>query len=63
MGLHQRPTPKSDKESGEVYDIAHMHFHFEPPLLRSSTVRKFLVGYVLDSIMAGVHKADWVRQL
>ena len=25
-------------------DIAHMHFHFSPPLLRSASVRKFLVG-------------------
>jgi UDPglucose--hexose-1-phosphate uridylyltransferase len=50
MGLHQRPTPNSNTSSGGPYDehdVAHMHFHFEPPLLRSSTVRKFLVGWVL----------------
>ena len=23
----------------------HLHLHFYPPLLRSATVRKFLVGY------------------
>ncbi len=25
----------------------HLHLHFHPPLLRSATVRKFLVGYEL----------------
>lgn len=37
MGLHQAPV------KGE-YDFAHLHLHFYPPLLRSATVRKFLVG-------------------
>ncbi|KAF7311683.1 Galactose-1-phosphate uridylyltransferase [Mycena kentingensis (nom. inval.)] len=40
MGIHQRPTLSGD-------DIAHLHLHFAPPLLRSATVRKFLVGYEL----------------
>jgi UDPglucose--hexose-1-phosphate uridylyltransferase len=39
MGFHQRPT------DGSVYDEFHFHAHFYPPLLRSATVRKFLVGY------------------
>ena len=39
LGFHQRPT------DGEVHDEWHFHAHFFPPLLRSSTVRKFLVGY------------------
>jgi UDPglucose--hexose-1-phosphate uridylyltransferase len=38
MGLHQRPT-KSDGE-GFIF-----HMHFFPPLLRSATVRKFMVGF------------------
>ncbi|KAJ8503097.1 hypothetical protein ONZ45_g11165 [Pleurotus djamor] len=42
MGIHQRPVP-GDEEGG----VAHLHFHFTPPLLRSATVRKFLVGYEL----------------
>jgi UDPglucose--hexose-1-phosphate uridylyltransferase len=39
MGFHQRPTSDGDH--------AHWHFHahFYPPLLRSATVRKFMVGY------------------
>jgi UDPglucose--hexose-1-phosphate uridylyltransferase len=39
MGIHQRPT------DGAVHDEWHLHLHFYPPLLRSATVRKFLVGY------------------
>ncbi len=39
MGLHQRPT------DGKVYEHAHFHAHFYPPLLRSATIRKFLVGF------------------
>jgi len=39
MGFHQRPC------DGEVHDGFHLHAHFYPPLLRSATVRKFLVGY------------------
>jgi UDPglucose--hexose-1-phosphate uridylyltransferase len=39
MGLHQRPT------DGPEYPEWHLHAHFYPPLLRSATVRKFMVGY------------------
>ena len=39
MGFHQRPT------DGAPHDEWHLHAHFYPPLLRSATVRKFLVGY------------------
>ena len=41
MGFHQRPT------DGRSYEYAHFHVHFYPPLLRSATVRKFLVGFEL----------------
>jgi UDPglucose--hexose-1-phosphate uridylyltransferase len=39
MGFHQRPT------DGAGHPEWHMHAHFYPPLLRSATVRKFMVGY------------------
>jgi len=39
MGLHQRPT------DGRDHPQWHLHAHFYPPLLRSATVRKFMVGY------------------
>ncbi|MFY7759757.1 UDP-glucose--hexose-1-phosphate uridylyltransferase [Aquidulcibacter sp.] len=38
MGLHQRPT--QSPAPGFVF-----HMHFYPPLLRSATVRKFMVGF------------------
>lgn len=37
-GIHQAPT---DKE----YNAWHFHTSFYPPLLRSATVKKFMVGY------------------
>jgi UDPglucose--hexose-1-phosphate uridylyltransferase len=39
MGFHQAPT---DKASHPEW---HLHAHFYPPLLRSATVRKFMVGF------------------
>jgi UDPglucose--hexose-1-phosphate uridylyltransferase len=39
MGFHQAPTDQ--KEHPEW----HLHMHFYPPLLRSATVKKFMVGY------------------
>ncbi|NLD73322.1 MAG: UDP-glucose--hexose-1-phosphate uridylyltransferase [Chloroflexi bacterium] len=39
MGIHQQPT------DGEEHPAWHLHLHFYPPLLRSATVRKFMVGY------------------
>lgn len=39
MGVHQAPT------DGEAHPEWHLHIHFYPPLLRSATIRKFMVGY------------------
>ena len=41
MGFHQCPT------DGQSHDEWHLHAHYFPPLLRSATVRKFMVGYEL----------------
>ena len=38
-GIHQAPT------DGEDHPEWHLHMHFYPPLLRSATVKKFMVGY------------------
>ncbi len=38
-GFHQAPT------DGKEHPEWHLHFHFYPPLLRSATIRKFMVGY------------------
>jgi UDPglucose--hexose-1-phosphate uridylyltransferase len=39
MGFHQAPT------DGAAHPEWHLHAHFYPPLLRSATIRKFMVGY------------------
>lgn len=38
-GIHQAPT------DGKSHPEWHFHMHFYPPLLRSPTVKKFMVGY------------------
>ncbi|MBI3112730.1 MAG: UDP-glucose--hexose-1-phosphate uridylyltransferase [Ignavibacteriales bacterium] len=38
-GLHQAPT------DGGGHEGWHLHMHFYPPLLRSASIRKFMVGY------------------
>ena len=39
MGFHQSPTDNVDHPEW------HFHAHFYPPLLRSATIRKFMVGF------------------
>lgn len=39
MGFHQAPV------DGQDYPAWHLHAHYYPPLLRSATVRKFMVGF------------------
>jgi UDPglucose--hexose-1-phosphate uridylyltransferase len=39
MGFHQQPIGSTSS--------AHLHAHFYPPLLRSASVRKFMVGFEL----------------
>ncbi len=38
-GIHQTPT------DGKNYPWWHFHLHFYPPLLRSASIKKFMVGY------------------
>jgi UDPglucose--hexose-1-phosphate uridylyltransferase len=38
-GIHQAPT------DGKAHDEWQFHMHFYPPLLRSATIKKFMVGY------------------
>ena len=38
-GIHQAPA------NGESHPEWHLHMHFYPPLLRSATIKKFMVGY------------------
>jgi UDPglucose--hexose-1-phosphate uridylyltransferase len=39
MGFHQAPT------DGKAHPGWHLHAHYYPPLLRSATVKKFMVGF------------------
>ena len=39
MGFHQRPADR------QPHPEWHLHAHYYPPLLRSATVQKFMVGY------------------
>jgi UDPglucose--hexose-1-phosphate uridylyltransferase len=39
MGFHQRPT------DGQAHPEWHFHAHYFPPLLRSATIQKFMVGF------------------
>ena len=42
MGIHQAPTT-----GNEARARSHLHVHFYPPMLRSESIRKFMVGYEL----------------
>lgn len=42
MGWHQAPGMSDDSKNIDHWQL---HAHFYPPLLRSSTIRKFMVGY------------------
>jgi UDPglucose--hexose-1-phosphate uridylyltransferase len=41
MGFHQQPTDETKHREW------HFHAHFFPPLLRSASIRKFMVGFEL----------------
>jgi UDPglucose--hexose-1-phosphate uridylyltransferase len=61
MGFHQQPT------DGGEHPEWHLHAHYFPPLLRSATVRKFIVGYeMLDAPQRDItpeHAAEQLRGL
>jgi UDPglucose--hexose-1-phosphate uridylyltransferase len=61
MGFHQRPTDGGD------YPEFHLHAHFYPPLLRSATVKKFMVGYEMLAMpqrdITAETAAQWLRDL
>ncbi len=61
MGFHQRPT------DGEAHPEFHLHAHFYPPLLRSATVRKFMVGYEMLAMpqrdITAETAAQWLRDV
>jgi UDPglucose--hexose-1-phosphate uridylyltransferase len=60
-GIHQSPT------DGTAHEEWHLHMHFLPPLLRSATIRKFMVGYELlaepQRDITPEHSAERLRAL
>lgn len=61
MGFHQRPT------DGQPHSEFALHAHFYPPLLRSATVKKFMVGYEMLGMpqrdITPETAAKWLRDL
>ncbi len=58
MGFHQSPVGET------AYPEWHFHAHFYPPLLRSATVRKFMVGFeMLAMPQRDITPEDAARQL
>lgn len=61
MGFHQRPSDHID------YPEFHLHAHFYPPLLRSATVKKFMVGYEMLAMpqrdITAETAASWLRDV
>ena len=61
MGFHQRPT------DGGNYPEFHLHAHFYPPLLRSATIKKFMVGYEMLGMpqrdLTPETAARWLREV
>lgn len=49
MGWHGAPAGPATTDTAGEEDTSHwqLHAHFHPPLLRSATVRKFMVGFEL----------------
>lgn len=56
MGFHQEP--KQEDGTGAW----HLHAHFYPPLLRSATVRKFMVGYELLAMPQRDLTPEWAAE-
>ena len=61
MGFHQEPT------DGENHPEFHLHAHFYPPLLRSASVKKFMVGYEMLGMpqrdITPEAAAGWLREV
>jgi UDPglucose--hexose-1-phosphate uridylyltransferase len=60
-GIHQSPT------DGNEHPEWHFHMHFYPPLLRSASVKKFMVGYEMlanpQRDVSAEFSAERLRQL
>ncbi len=55
-GIHQSPV------NDGAHEEWHFHMHFYPPLLRSATVKKFMVGYELLANPQRDITAEWAAE-
>lgn len=55
-GIHQAPVNNGQHKSW------HLHMHFFPPLLRSATVKKFMVGYEMLANPQRDITAEWAAE-
>lgn len=55
-GIHQAPVNQGDTAGW------HWHMHFYPPLLRSATVKKFMVGYEMLANPQRDITAEWAAE-
>ena len=55
-GIHQAPVNEGDHPEW------HFHMHFYPPLLRSATVKKFMVGYEMLANPQRDITAEWAAE-
>ncbi len=55
-GMHQQPV------NDGFHEYWHWHFHFYPPLLRSATVKKFMVGYEMLGNPQRDITAEWAAE-
>jgi UDPglucose--hexose-1-phosphate uridylyltransferase len=47
MGFHQAPFFHKIQDSSSSSEGWHLHLHFYPPLIRSPTIKKHMVGFEL----------------
>jgi len=66
MGWHSAPFHHGEEERQSV-EGWQLHAHFYPPLLRSATVQKFMVGYEMlaeaQRDITAESAADWLRNM
>jgi UDPglucose--hexose-1-phosphate uridylyltransferase len=55
-GMHQQPV------NDGFHEYWHWHMHFYPPLLRSATVKKFMVGYEMLANPQRDITAEWAAE-
>lgn len=55
-GMHQAPVNSGD------FSFWNWHFHFYPPLLRSASVKKFMVGYEMLANPQRDVSAEWAAE-